>query len=92
MTPPVWLDAAGRSPDPGLLDLWPRGRADAVPGRASPAARMGAAADAVHPDWCGCTTEYLPVPVGDGWWHLVPIWEPDQTANPLRRYEPPAPR
>jgi hypothetical protein len=19
------------------------------------------------PDWCGCTTEYLPVPVGHGW-------------------------
>jgi hypothetical protein len=28
------------------------------------------------PDWCGCSTEYLPVPVGDGWWQLVPIWEP----------------
>jgi hypothetical protein len=40
------------------------------------------------PDWCGCSTEYLPVPVGDGWWHLVPIWEPDQTPNPLRRFEP----
>jgi hypothetical protein len=37
------------------------------------------------PDWCGCTTEYLPVPVGEGWWQLVPIWDPDQTANPLRR-------
>jgi hypothetical protein len=33
------------------------------------------------PDWCGCTTEYLLVPTGDGWWHLVPIWEPDQTVN-----------
>jgi hypothetical protein len=19
------------------------------------------------PDWCGCSTEYLPIPVGDGW-------------------------
>jgi hypothetical protein len=26
------------------------------------------------PDWCGCSTEYLPVPRGDGWWSLVPIW------------------
>jgi hypothetical protein len=26
------------------------------------------------PDWGGCTTEYLPVPVGDGWWLMVPIW------------------
>jgi hypothetical protein len=41
-----------------------------------------------NPDWCGCTTEYLPVPVGEGLWHLVPIWKPDQTAKRLRRYEP----
>jgi len=32
-------------------------------------------------DWCGYSTEYLPVPVGDGWWSLVPIWEPDQTVT-----------
>jgi hypothetical protein len=44
------------------------------------------------PDWCGCTTEYLPVPEGDGWWVLVPIWDPGQTANPLRRYRPREPR
>ena len=43
------------------------------------------------PDWCGCSTEYLPVPVADGWWHLVPIWDPAQMVNPLRRYEPGAP-
>ena len=30
------------------------------------------------PTWCGCTTEYVPVPVRAGWWQLVPIWEPDQ--------------
>jgi hypothetical protein len=34
-------------------------------------------------DWCGCTAEDLPVPMGDGWWQLVPIWELDQTVNPL---------
>jgi hypothetical protein len=39
------------------------------------------------PDWCGCTTEYLPVLVGAGWWQLVPLWEPEQTPNPLRRWE-----
>lgn len=39
-----------------------------------------------------CTTEYLPVPDRAGWWHLVPIWNPDQTVNPLRRYEPATPR
>jgi hypothetical protein len=44
------------------------------------------------PDWCGCATEYLPVPEPGGWWQLVPIWEPGRTANPLRRYEPAAPR
>ena len=43
------------------------------------------------PDWCGCSTEYLPVLAGDGWWSLVPIWEPTQTPNPLRRWEPPSP-
>jgi hypothetical protein len=44
------------------------------------------------PDWAACSTEYLPVPVGDGWWSPEPIWEPDQTVNPLRRYGPPEPR
>jgi hypothetical protein len=39
------------------------------------------------PDWCGCSTEYLLVFEGNGWWHLVPIWEPDQTPNPLRRWQ-----
>jgi hypothetical protein len=43
------------------------------------------------PDWCGCSTEYLPVEEGDGWWHLVPFWEPAQTPNPLRRWEPAVP-
>ena len=57
-----------------------------------PPARLGAAQTLHIPDWCGCTTEYLPVPAADGWWQLVPIWEPDQTVNPLRRYGPPEPR
>jgi hypothetical protein len=43
------------------------------------------------PDWCGCSTEYLPVPTGDDWWALVPIWEPTQTPSPLRRWEPAVP-
>jgi hypothetical protein len=43
------------------------------------------------PDWCGCSTEYLPIPVGDGWWQLIPIWDPSHTATPLRRHEPPVP-
>ncbi len=44
------------------------------------------------PDWCGCQTEYIQVLVGRGWWNLVPIWDPDRAANPLRRYGPPEPR
>jgi hypothetical protein len=32
----------------------------------------------------------VPVPVCAGWWQLVPIWEPDQVANPLR-FAPPEP-
>jgi len=31
------------------------------------------------------------MPTGDGWWQLVPIWDPAQTATPLRRFEPPVP-
>jgi hypothetical protein len=34
------------------------------------------------PDWCGCSTEYLPMPDGGGWWVLVPIWDPTQTPTP----------
>jgi hypothetical protein len=30
--------------------------------------------------------------VGDSWWQMVPIWDPGQTVNPLRRYEPATPR
>ena len=33
-----------------------------------------------------------PTPAADGWWDLVPIWDPTSTANPLRRNEPAAPR
>jgi len=43
------------------------------------------------PRWCGCSTEDVPVPTGDGWWYLVPIWEPDVTPNPPRRREPAVP-
>ena len=44
------------------------------------------------PDWCGCTTEYIPVPINPGQWQMVPIWDPSQTANPLWRFAPPEPR
>ena len=39
----------------------------------------GARLQTLHiPNWCGCTTEYLPVPDGPGWWQLVPIWDPNR--------------
>ena len=40
------------------------------------------------PDWCGCSTEYLPVLEAAGTWYLVPIWDPAQTRNPLRPWDP----
>ncbi len=92
MSPPTWLDASGRR-QPSLA-CWTCGR-EAAP------MRFRAADLRQHgwtppqtlqiPDWCGCSTEYLPVPTGDGGWSLVPIWEPAQTPTPLRRWEPAAP-
>ena len=69
----------------------PRGLAEAV--RADDLRRYGGAPPQTLqvPDWCGCTTEYLPMPVGDGWWSLVPIWQPDLTPDPLRRWQPAVP-
>ncbi len=43
------------------------------------------------PDWGGCSAEYLSVPTGDGWWDLLPIWQPDMTPESLRHWEPPVP-
>ena len=43
------------------------------------------------PDRCGCSTEYLPVPDRGGWWRLIPISDPAQSLNPLRRWEPALP-
>ena len=44
------------------------------------------------PNWCGCTTEYISVPSRGGWWQMVPIWDPSQVANLLRRHDPATPR
>jgi hypothetical protein len=57
----------------------------------SPDPRLATPQTLQIPDWCGCSTEYLAVPTRDGWWQLVPIWDPDQTPNPLRRFEPAVP-
>jgi hypothetical protein len=69
MTPPIWLDAAGR-PRPNRA-CWTRGRE---------VAPMRFRADHLRPhgwqpmqtlripDLVRCTTEYLPVPAGDRSW------------------------
>jgi hypothetical protein len=88
MTPPTWLDAHGRRRP--TLACWTCGREVApMRLRGSDLERTGwrPPETLLMPDWCGCSTEYLPVLVGGGWWQLVPIWEPDQTANPLRRWQ-----
>ena len=93
MSPPTWLDAAGR-PRAGLA-CWTCGR-EVTPMRfrGNDLDRLGWVPRETRliPDWCGCSTEYLPVLAGDGWWVMVPIWEPAQTPNPLRRWAPPVPR
>ena len=86
MTPPTWLDGAGR-PRPRLA-CWTCGReVTSMRFRAEDLRPHGWRPPQTLqiPDWCGCSTEYLPMPTRDGWWHLVPIWDPSQTPNPLRR-------
>jgi hypothetical protein len=92
VTPPTWLDAFGRRRP--TLACWTCGREVApMRFRAGDLQRMGWTPPETRliPDWCGWSTEYLPVLAGDGWWHLVPIWEPEQTPNPLRRWQPAVP-
>jgi hypothetical protein len=72
MTPPTWLDAQGRRRR--TLACWTCGRE---------VAPMRFLASDLHPhgwrppqtlqipDWCGCSTEYLPVPAANGWWHVL---------------------
>ena len=92
MTLPTWLSAAGRRRP--TRACWTCGREvapmrfraqDLRPHSWAPPQTLQI------PDWCGCTTEYLPVPVGEGWWQMVPIWEPGQTPNPWRGFEPAVP-
>jgi hypothetical protein len=85
------MPAAGAAPH-SSAGPWPRGGPDAIPGRRSPRRQGWMPPQTFHVlSWCVCSTEYLPVPASDGWWCLVPIWEPDVTPNPLRRREPPVP-
>ena len=92
MTPPIWLDAHGRRQP--TLACWTCGReVSLMRFRAADLRQHGWTPPQTLqiPDWCGCSTEYLPVPADEGWWALVPIWEPAQTPEPLRRWEPPVP-
>jgi len=92
MVRPIWLDAAGRRRP--TLACWTCGReVPPLQFRVDGLRRQGWAPPQTLqiPSWCGCSTEYVPVPAGDGWWSLVPIWEPAQTPNPLRRWEAPVP-
>jgi hypothetical protein len=79
----------------GLLDLWPRGRADALPASDLRPHGWRPLQTLQIPDWCGCSTEYLPVPVGDGRWQLVLVRRdhPASDAGPgsgqHRWWEPP---
>jgi hypothetical protein len=92
VTPPTWLYTAGRRRP--ALACWTCGREVApMRYRAADLRRHGWTPPETLqiPDWYGCSTEYLPVPDGDGWWSLVPIWEPTQTPSPLRRWAPAVP-
>jgi hypothetical protein len=87
MTPPVWLDECRRRVP--TRSCWRCGRETPLyryRGRDlrrhgwSPCQTFRVAG------WCGCSQEYLPVPVGRGWWSPVPVWNPaEPTRNPLTR-------
>jgi hypothetical protein len=90
MTPPIWLDQ-GRRRGP-TRPCWGCGRE-------TPVYRYRGR-DLRHHGWrpaqtfriagsCECSQEYLPVPMGCGWWTLVPVWDPiNPPRNPLVRHEP----
>jgi hypothetical protein len=91
MTLPVWLDATGR-PRPKQA-CWTCGREVApMRFRSDDLRRQGWVPPQTLqiPDWCGCSTEYLPIP---GRRVVVARADlgPRQTPNPLRRWDPPVP-
>src|SRR5262249_20886541 len=69
VTPPTWLDAHGRRRR--TLACWNCVR-EVAPMRypASELRPHGCAPPRTRemPDWCRCSTEYVRVPLGDGWW------------------------
>jgi len=90
MTPPIWLDAAGRRRP--TRACWACGREVAVMRMCTEHLRPHGwePGPTLHiPAWYCCTTEYVPVPVVAGWWQLVPIWDPGQTMNLLPLFTSP---
>jgi hypothetical protein len=93
VTPPTWLDRHGhRVPTRSCWQC----------GAETPASRFRAEDLQRHgwvptqtfriAGWCGCSQEYLPVPAGEGWWRLLPVWDSEAPPrNPLTRYEPVVP-
>ena len=67
MTPPIWLAATGRRrPRRACLTCGREGAPMRF--RASDLRPHGLAPPQTlhNPDWCGCTTDYPPVPASDG--------------------------
>jgi hypothetical protein len=59
------------SADPRLLDLWPGGRADAVPRERPAPARVATATDAPGPQLVRVLHGVPPGASANGWWHVL---------------------
>ena len=90
MTPPTWLDDAGRRVP--TRRCWSCGaETPAMRFRAGDLRRHGWVPTQTLriAEWCGHSQEYLPLLTRAGRWRLVPVWDPgDPPRNPLPRYEP----
>jgi hypothetical protein len=92
MTPPIWLDAAGRGRP--IRACWNCGREVAVMRmRSEHLRRTGGSLAGRSTFRLVWLHDRVRASAGTRWLvELVPIWEPDQVANPLRRYGPTEPR
>jgi hypothetical protein len=88
--PPTWLDAHGRRQP--TRPCWECGQETPVTRfQAEDLRRLGWVPWQTHRivSWCGHSQEYQPWPVGGGWWHLVPVYDPQAPPrNPLQRDAP----
>jgi hypothetical protein len=53
--------------------------------------RLAASPDPPDPGLVRVFDRIPAVPTGNGWWQLVPIWDPAQTPNSMRRWAPSVP-